>query len=134
LGRLEGTYDRDVFAHKDCQACEVRSACTRVKTQPRTLLVRPQLYHEALQTMRQRQLTAELQEHYAARAGIEDTLSQGVRAFGMRQSRYIGLAKKHLQQVLIATAINLVRVVAWLTEPYPTMPRASPYAALVSLV
>ncbi len=57
------------FAPKDCRACEVRPACTRAKTQPRTLLVRPQLYHEALQTMRQRQLTAEFQEPYAARAG-----------------------------------------------------------------
>jgi len=37
-----------------------------------------------------------------------------VRAFGMRRSRYIGLAKTHLQHVGIAAAINLVRVVAWL--------------------
>jgi transposase len=122
------------FAPKDCQACEVRPACTRAKTQPRTLLVRPQLYHEALQTMRKRQLTAEFQEQYAVRAGIEGTLSQGVRAFGMRRSRYIGLAKTHLQHVLIATAINLVRVVAWLTEPCPTKPRASPFVALVAPV
>jgi transposase len=122
------------FAPKDCQACEVRSACTRAKTQPRTLLVRPQLYHEALQTMRQQQTTAEFQAHYAARAGIEGTLSQGVRAFGMRRSRYIGLAKTHLQHVLIATAINVVRVVAWLIEPCPAKPRASPFVALVAPV
>jgi Transposase DDE domain len=50
------------FAPKDSQACEVRSACTRATTQPRTLLVRPQLYHAALQTMRKRQLTAEFQD------------------------------------------------------------------------
>ena len=122
------------FAYKDCQACAVRSACTRAKTQPRTLAVRPQLYHEALQSMRKHQATAEFQEHYAARAGIEGTLSQGVRAFGMRRSRYIGLARTHLQQVLIATAMNLVRVVAWRTESRPMKPRASPFAALVSLV
>lgn len=122
------------FAQKDCQTCEVRSACTRAKTQSRTLLVRPQLYHEALQTMRKRQLTAEFQEQYAARAGIEGTISQGVRAFGMRRSRYIGLAKTHLQHVLIATAINIVRVVAWLVDPRPTKTRASPFAALVASV
>jgi transposase len=60
--------------------------------------------------MRKHQTTAEFQEQYAARAGIEGTISQGVRAFGMRWSRYSGLARTHLQQVLIATAINLVRV------------------------
>jgi transposase len=73
------------FAHKDCQACAVRSACTRAKTPPRPLAVRPQLYHEALQSMRKRQATTAFQEHYAARAGIEGPLSQGVRAFGRRR-------------------------------------------------
>jgi transposase len=48
------------------------------------------------------------------REGIEATISQGVRAFGMRRSRYIGLAKTHLQYLGIAAAINVVRVVAWL--------------------
>jgi len=45
-----------------------------------------------------------------------------VRAFGMRRSRYIGLAKTHLQHLGIAAAINLMRVVAWLDgdEPAPT--------------
>ncbi len=40
----------------------------------------------------------------------------------LRRSRYIGLAKTHLQHLGIAAAINLVRVVAWLDgdEPAPT--------------
>lgn len=37
-----------------------------------------------------------------------------MRAFGMRRSRSIGLAKTHLQHLGIAAAINVVRVVAWL--------------------
>lgn len=53
-------------------------------------------------------------KEYALREGIEATISQGVRAFGMRRSRYIGLAKTHLQHLGIAAAMNLVRVVAWL--------------------
>jgi transposase len=32
------------------------------------------------------------------RAGIEGTLSEGIRAHGLRRARYIGLAKTHLQQ------------------------------------
>jgi hypothetical protein len=31
-----------------------------------------------------------------------------------RQRRYLGLARTHLQQLLTATAMNLVRVMAWL--------------------
>ena len=36
------------FAKKDCQACPMRTACTRAKTEPRTLTVRTQGYHEVL--------------------------------------------------------------------------------------
>jgi hypothetical protein len=38
-------------------------------------------------------------KQYRVRAGVEGTLSQGVRAFGMRQSRYVGFAKTALQQL-----------------------------------
>ena len=53
-------------------------------------------------------------QHDALREGIEATISQGVRAFGMRHSCYIGEEKTHLQHIEIAAAINIVRVVAWL--------------------
>ena len=45
---------------------------------------------------RQRQQTAEFAARYAPRAGIEGTLSQGIRAFGRRKARYRGLAKTHV--------------------------------------
>jgi hypothetical protein len=32
----------------------------------------------------------------------------------LRQSRYRGLARTHLQQLLNATAMHIVRVIAWL--------------------
>jgi len=32
----------------------------------------------------------------------------------MRRSRYIGKAKTHLQNVAIATALNIYRLVAWI--------------------
>lgn len=47
-------------------------------------------------------------------AGVESTPSRAVRRFDLRQSRYIGLARTHLQQVLTATAMNIVRVIDWL--------------------
>jgi transposase len=34
----------------------------------------------------------------------------------MRQSRYIGAAKIHLQNVMTATAVNTVRLSNWLNE------------------
>lgn len=46
--------------------------------------------------------------------GSKPPCAQGVRAFDMRRSRYLGLSKTHLQHVGIAAAINLVRIVAWL--------------------
>jgi transposase len=50
------------LATKDCEACPVRSACTRAKTAPRTLTVRTQVDHAALQTARRYQTTAECKE------------------------------------------------------------------------
>ncbi len=75
------------LATKACQACAVRSACTRAKTEPRTLTVWTQGDHAGLQAARQRQRTGELQAQSAPQAGIEGTLSQGVRAFDWRRSR-----------------------------------------------
>ena len=57
------------------------------------------------------QLTTEAGRRlYARRAGIEGTISQGVRAFGLRRARYRGLAKTHLQHVATAAAINFGRL------------------------
>ena len=70
------------------------------------------------------------QRQYGRRAGIEGTLSQGVRAFGLRRTRYRGLPKTHLQHVAIAAAINIDRIVAWLDERPRAMTRISRFAAL----
>jgi len=70
------------------------------------------------------------QERYHVRAGVEGTLSQGVRAFGMRRSRYIGLAKTGLQQVCIAVGINVLRVVHWLDGLPRAKTRVTRFAAL----
>ena len=102
------------FDRATCRACPTRQACTSSPEAPRQLTVKPQVYHEALQAARQRQETPEFRAQYALRAGVESTLSQAGRRFDLRQSRSIGLARTHLQQVLTATAMNVVRVIAWL--------------------
>src|SRR5215468_1579526 len=102
------------FHGPTCRACEVRSRCTAAQDQPRQLTVRPHAQHEAIQAARQRQETETFKAQYALRAGVESSISQGVRRFDLRRSRYIGLARTQLQQTINATAMNLVRVVDWL--------------------
>jgi transposase len=102
------------FDQATCRACPTRQRCTAAKDAPRQLTVRPQAHHEAMQAARQRQETPEFKEKYALRSGVESSLSQGIRRFALRQSRYRGLARTHLQQLLTATAMNIVRVIAWL--------------------
>ena len=100
------------FDRATCRACPTRSACTSARDAPRQLTVRTQAHHEAIQAARQRQETAAFKAQYALRAGVESSLSQGIRRFDLRQSRSIGLARTHLQHLLTAAAMNVVRVIA----------------------
>lgn len=118
------------FARKGCQACASRPLCTQAKTDPRELTLRPQAEHEALQMARQQQQTPEWKAQYKIRAGVEGTLSQGIRAFGLRQARYLGLAKTHLQHILTAAAMNLARFDAWVSGRPRAKTRTSHFEAL----
>ena len=102
------------FRQNECKDCPVRSMCTRSPKNARGITLLPQQDYEARQKARERQQTEEFKRQYALRSGIEGTLSQGIRGFGLRQCRYIGLAKSHLQHILTASAMNLVRVFNWL--------------------
>jgi transposase len=111
-----------------CQACPVRAQCTHAPA--RVLVIRPQPQFEALQAARARETTPEFQAQYAARAGVEGTIAQAVRSYDVRQARYIGLAKTHLQHLATAVATNLARVAAWLEEVPRAITRVSAFAAL----
>lgn len=119
------------FSSKDCRPCSSRPLCTRSKRR-RAIGFRPREQYEALQKARQRLESEEGRQLYNRRAGIEGTISQGVRAFGMRQARYRGLAKTHLQHIATAAAINLDRLVAWLDDVPRETKRTSRFAALAS--
>lgn len=120
------------FRTKDCQACAARALCTRGRYRRLRLKPRPQF--EALQALRQRSATPEGQLRYHRRAGIEGTLSQGVRRVppgrGMRFCRYRGLAKTSLQQIATAAAMNLDRLVAWFNHIPHAQTRTSRFARL----
>jgi len=119
------------FSVDDCSACPSRSSCTRAKDLPRTLTLQPQEEHEAIQFARKRQNTEEFASLYSQRAGIEGTVSQGVRAFGLRQARYRGLKKTHLQELATAAAVNVGRIANWLNGIPTAVTRRSRLAALV---
>ena len=121
------------FATADCRACPCRAQCTRSAARPRTLTVRPEVPQQALQAARARQQTPAFKAVYDARAGVEGTLSQGVRVCGLRQARYRGAAKAQLQHVLIAVALNVVRLVAWLAGRPRAQTRTAPFARLAPL-
>jgi len=127
-------YDNQVikikFSRKDCKVCEVKAHCT--KNDCRTITVRPREQYLALQQARTRQEGVEFKEKYKLRAGIEGTISQGVRGFGMRRTRYRGLKKTHLEHLIIATAINLRRYLAWLEAIPLAKTRTSHFAALAA--
>ncbi|MFK0106903.1 transposase, partial [Streptomyces sp. NPDC091217] len=92
--------------------------------------LRRQPEHEAIQQARADQQDPVWLRRYGHRAGIEGTISQGSRAFGLRRSRYRGWAKTHLQHLLTAAGINLVRLDAWLTDTPLAPTRTSHFAAL----
>ncbi|MEM6401185.1 MAG: transposase [Cyanobacteria bacterium P01_D01_bin.116] len=65
-----------------------------------------------------------------SRSGVEGTISQATRAFGMRRCRYRGFEKTRLQHIITAAAMNLVRIWQWWTEANNFGKSISRFAAL----
>lgn len=118
------------FSPKTCQACDLKQNCTKGKSRTITLLERE--HYQALQQARQFEQTAEFKDLYPNRSGIEGTISQAVRKGDIRRSRYIGLAKTHLQNVATAVAINIHRTFNWSQTIPLASTRISRFAALAS--
>jgi transposase len=118
------------FHTDDCTTCPARQLCTKAKTASRALRFFPEDPYLALESARQRQVTETFKEKYKRRAGIEGTISQCVRACGLRYARYVGRAKTHLQQVALAAAINISRLDDWLNGNEREQTRVSRFARL----
>ena len=127
-----GRYVKVRFSPSDCRACLSRTRCTKAQGVGRQLALPLRPEHEALIAARARQDSEAGRRLYALRAGIEGTLSQAVRAFGLRQARYRGLAKTRLQNIAIAAALNLDRISAWLSNRPLAPTRTSRFAALAA--
>ena len=118
------------FSRSDCKPCAARALCAPPTAARRAVHFHLREEYEALNAARARMSDPSWQERYHRRAGVEGTLSQGVRAFGMRRSRYIGLVKTALQQVCIAVGMNVSRVVHWRDGLPRAKTRVTPFAAL----
>jgi len=122
------TYIQARFNKRDCLNCPAIELCTRGTH--RIVAFLPQAQYEALATARKVHSSPEGKDRYKRRAGIEGTLSQGVRGFGLRRSRYRGLAKTHLQNMAIGAAMNIDRLVNWLNGTPTAKTRVSRFKAL----
>jgi transposase len=118
------------FSAKDCTPCAHRAQCTRAKKEPRLIGLSSREQYEVLQGRREEQTTEAFRRQYAARAGVESTHEQAIRRSGLRRCRYIGEAKTHLQHLVTAVAINLIRVGEWLAGTPLAPTRCSRFAAL----
>lgn len=119
------------FARADCRLCPCRRSCTRAAA--RTLTLHPHNEELALRAARQRERAPEFAAAYASRAGVEATYAQALRRCGLRRSRYCGRAKTHLQHLLTATALNLLRLGGWLTGTSPAPTRESAFTRFMAM-
>jgi hypothetical protein len=96
-----------VFERTICEKCPWFNRCVRSKTTGRT--VSTSFFENYLQAARQRQETDEFKQLYRLRPRIEGKQAELV-SHGLRNTRYIGKAKRRLQRLWLASAVNLKRL------------------------
>lgn len=90
-----------------CGACDRRCKCLGKGQDHRTLLVGE--HHDLVQERRREQKTEAFGNDMRHRNGIEGTVSELTRGYGLRRCRYRGLKKARLQNLLIGAACNIKR-------------------------
>lgn len=90
-----------------CGRCALRAKCLGQDQQHRTITVGE--HHERLQARRAEMKTDTFCKEMHRRNGIEGTISELKRGYGLNRSRYRGEAKNQLQAYLIGAACNLKR-------------------------
>jgi hypothetical protein len=95
------------FPSAVCGACPLRPRCTSGR-HGRSLSLSE--HYERLAARRAEAQTAAFKARLRARPAIEATLSELVRAHGLRHHRYRGDAKRHFENLLKGAACNLKRL------------------------
>ena len=119
-----------LFSKADFTNCQVKQFCTKKPESARALTFRAE---EVLGTQDAQRALTNSPEWLAldrSRAGIEGSISQGVRSLGLRRSRYQSEAKTRLHCVGVAAGVNVQRVAAWLDEVPRVKTRVSRFASL----
>jgi len=108
-GRTDNRMDIYVFFGKQCLTCPYfgPDCCTTSQTGRKLFL---NTFHDLIQARRQEERTELFQLEMRARAAIEGTISELVRAHGLRRARYRGVSKVFLQALFTTTAANLKRL------------------------
>jgi transposase len=122
------------FSSRDCRRCALLSKCVRSqkKYPRRTLTVRRAAAYQALQAARAREASAAFAAEYDRRAGIEGTISRGVRTLHLRQTPYIGRARTRLGHILTGVALNFLRLGEWFMETPVAKTRRAPFQKLMA--
>jgi transposase len=112
------------FRVPDCRPCPIRAQCTRAldPDKARTITIHPEPIHQAKMAAHHAQSEEGWAKVYNIRAGVEGTISQAVRGPDLRHSRYRGLEKAHVQNVMTGLALNLTRLGAHF-DTVPVKPR-----------
>lgn len=100
--------DIQISFGEQCQDCPLKDKCTKNK---RGRILRLHRHYQLLKERREECKTESFKEAMKRRPPVEGTISEMVRSHGLRRSRYRGLAKNHLQNLMIGTAVNLKRLV-----------------------
>jgi Transposase DDE domain len=77
-------------------------------------------------------MAAAFQAEYARRAGIEGTISRGIRSTRLRRARYLGLPRVRLGRLLTAAGLNALRLSKWFLETARAKTRVTPFARLMA--
>jgi transposase len=78
-------FSKVLFRDEDCHPCQARHLCT--KGAKKIFQLPPRAQYEALKEQRRIHASEEGKQLYNKRTGVEGTISQGVRAFGLRKTR-----------------------------------------------
>ncbi len=95
------------FPRPTCEACRWFARCVQGKVPGRT--VRTDEYDPYRQAARLRQETPEFRTLYRKRSRVERKQAELVH-HGLRRTRYLGHAKRQLQRLWTAAAVNLKRL------------------------
>jgi transposase len=123
------------FSSRDCRRCELVSKCVRSKKKypRRTLTVRREAQYLALQAARKREAGEAFDKEYDRRAGIEGTISRGVRTSRLRRTPYTGIDRTHLGHILTGLGLNFLRLGEWFMGMPVARTRRTPFEKLMKV-